>query len=270
VNIEAKILEASNLDELEQVRLELFGKKGYFPAQFAQMKSVPNEEKKAFAAKVNAEKASAESLLGERKATLEAAALDAKLQAERFDITTLSHINTAGAAHPVHETMHEIIEFFTQMNFEMHEGPMVEDDFHNFEALNLPQYHPARDMQDTFFFEDGMLLRTHTSPVQIRTMLKHKPPIKIIAPGAVFRRDYDLTHTPMFHQVEGLVVDCKDKVSFAHLKYILTSFLTHFLKCAFVQAFSLLQSLPLKWILAVSSVGVMGVVSVSRQDGLRF
>jgi len=113
------------------------------------------------------------------------------------------------------------------MNFSVETGPLVEDDFHNFEALNLPKYHPARDMQDTFYFKDGTLLRTHTSPVQIRTMLEQKPPIRMISPGAVFRRDYDLTHTPMFHQVEGLVVDSKGKVSFANLKFILESFLIH-------------------------------------------
>jgi phenylalanyl-tRNA synthetase alpha chain len=111
------------------------------------------------------------------------------------------------------------------MNFAVHTGPMVEEDFHNFEALNLPKYHPARDMQDTFYFKDGSLLRTHTSPVQIRTMLSTRPPIRMIAPGSVFRRDYDITHTPMFHQVEGLVVEEEGKVSFANLKFILEDFL---------------------------------------------
>jgi phenylalanyl-tRNA synthetase alpha chain len=113
------------------------------------------------------------------------------------------------------------------MNFAVKTGNMVEDDFHNFEALNLPKYHPARDMQDTFYFKDEMLLRTHTSPVQIRTMMSTKPPIRMIAPGAVFRRDYDLTHTPMFHQIEGLLVDDAGKVSFANLKYILEDFLKY-------------------------------------------
>jgi phenylalanyl-tRNA synthetase alpha chain len=123
--------------------------------------------------------------------------------------------------------MDKIINYFLNMNFEIKEGPLVEDDFHNFEALNLPKYHPARDMQDTFYFKDSKLLRTHTSPVQIRTMLKKKPPIRVISPGAVFRRDLDLTHTPQFHQVEGLVVEEGDKVSFANLKFILEDFLTH-------------------------------------------
>ena len=124
--------------------------------------------------------------------------------------------------------MEEIVEYFLGMNFEIKTGPLIEDEFHNFEALNLPAHHPAREMQDTFYMNDGKLLRTHTSPVQIRTMMQQKPPLRMIAPGAVFRRDYDLTHTPMFHQVEGLVVDEKGKVSFANLKYILEDFLKHF------------------------------------------
>jgi phenylalanyl-tRNA synthetase alpha chain len=118
-----------------------------------------------------------------------------------------------------------MIDYFVSLNFSIEEGPLVEDDFHNFEALNLPDYHPARDMQDTFFFNDKKVLRTHTSPVQIRTMMAQKPPIRMICPGSVFRRDFDITHTPMFHQIEGLVVEEEGKVSFAHLKYILEDFL---------------------------------------------
>jgi len=133
----------------------------------------------------------------------------------------------SGALHPVMETMDKIVEYFSSMNFAVKTGNMVEDDFNNFEALNLPKYHPARDMQDTFYFKDEMLLRTHTSPVQIRTMMSSKPPIRMIAPGAVFRRDYDITHTPMFHQVEGLLVDKEGKVSFANLKFILEDFLKY-------------------------------------------
>jgi phenylalanyl-tRNA synthetase alpha chain len=123
--------------------------------------------------------------------------------------------------------MDKIVDYFLSMNFAIEEGPLVEDDFYNFEALNLPKYHPARDMQDTFYFKDFKLLRTHTSPVQIRTMLSQEPPIRMISPGAVFRRDFDLTHTPMFHQIEGLLVDKKNKVSFANLKYILNDFLNY-------------------------------------------
>jgi phenylalanyl-tRNA synthetase alpha chain len=228
LNWEEKIDTASDLDALESVRGELFGKKGYFPGQFAKMKSVPNEEKKAFANSLNSEKATLEKALINKKIALETAALEARINAEKMDASLFSHINTSGAVHPVMQTMDEIIEYFNSMNFEMHTGPMVEDDFHNFEALNLSTFHPAREMQDTFYFADEKLLRTHTSPVQIRAMKHMKPPFKMIAPGAVFRRDYDLTHTPMFHQVEGLVVDKEGKVSFAHLKFILEHFLMHF------------------------------------------
>ncbi|MBP6289330.1 MAG: phenylalanine--tRNA ligase subunit alpha, partial [Aliarcobacter sp.] len=124
-------------------------------------------------------------------------------------------------------TMNRIINYFLNLNFTVEEGPLVEDDFHNFQALNLPEYHPARDMADTFYNKDYTLLRTHTSPVQIRTMLSQKAPIRMIAPGTVFRRDFDITHTPMFHQIEALVVDEADKISFANLKHVLVEFLQH-------------------------------------------
>jgi len=152
-------------------------------------------------------------------------ALEVQLQSESVDVSLWHTQVSSGALHPVMETMDKIIEYFVALNFSVESGPIIEDDFHNFEALNLPPHHPARDMQDTFYFKDGQLLRTHTSPVQIRKMMNSSPPIRMIAPGAVFRRDYDLTHTPMFHQIEGLVVDKKGKVSFANLKSILTHFL---------------------------------------------
>jgi phenylalanyl-tRNA synthetase alpha chain len=162
-----------------------------------------------------------------RKIVLQTEELKRAMEAEALDVSMYSVDSSAGALHPVMETMDRIVEYFSSMNFAVKTGNMVEDDFHNFEALNLPKYHPARDMQDTFYFKDEKLLRTHTSPVQIRTMLESKPPIRMIAPGAVFRRDYDLTHTPMFHQVEGLLVDKEGKVSFANLKYILEDFLKY-------------------------------------------
>ena len=223
-----KISAVSDLDALESIRVELFGKKGYFPAQFAKMKSIPNEEKKAFADGLNKEKSELEAAFEAKKTALESAALAAEIDKERVDLSLFSHLEPAGAIHPISHTMNEMIEYFTAMNFSLQTGPLVEDDFHNFEALNLPQHHPAREMQDTFYFKDEKLMRTHTSPVQIRYMKGMKPPFKMIAPGAVFRRDYDMTHTPMFHQIEGLVVDAADKVSFANLKYILEHFLTHF------------------------------------------
>jgi len=228
LNWQEKIAQAEELVRLDEIRVELFGKKGYFASLFVQLKNVPNEEKKDFANNLNREKTELEKLFEEKKEALENEALKKEIESEKIDASLFSHLETSGAIHPVMNTMNEIIEFFTGMNFSLHTGPLVEDDFHNFEALNLPKFHPAREMQDTFYFKDEKLLRTHTSPVQIRSMLKTKPPFKIIAPGPVFRRDYDLTHTPMFHQVEGLVVDDVKKVSFANLKYILEHFLTHF------------------------------------------
>ena len=226
-NLELKIEEASSLEELERVRVEIFGKKGALSAEFAKLKSIPPKEKKAFAENLNRLKASLQERFDKKREILKSQELEQKMASEAVDIGLYSNISQKGALHPVRETMDKIIDYFVALNFAVESGPMVEDDFHNFEALNLPQYHPARDMQDTFYFKDDSLLRTHTSPVQIRTMMKQKPPIRIIAPGAVFRRDYDLTHTPMFHQVEGLVVEEGDKVGFAHLKWILTDFLKY-------------------------------------------
>ncbi len=222
-----KINNAVSLEVLENLRVETLGKKGVLSLEFAKMKSVPNEEKKAFAQKLNEQKAQITKAIEEKKEVLEKEALEKKLQAEKIDVTKFNNELTCGATHPVVETMNKIITYFQNLNFAVEEGPLVEDDFHNFEALNLPKYHPARDMQDTFYNKDFSLLRTHTSPVQIRTMLSQKTPIRMIAPGTVFRRDFDLTHTPMFHQIEALVVDEEDKVSFANLKHILVEFLQH-------------------------------------------
>jgi len=224
-SMEKSISSCDGLKDLEKIRLSLFGKKGHFAKQFVKMKSLAHEEKKDFAQKLNIDKEHFLNLLNEKKLHLEAAMIQEEMKQDGVDVSLFNSTSEAGALHPVMDTMDKIIEYFVGMNFSIEEGPLVEDDFHNFEALNLPKYHPARDMQDTFYFEDSMLLRTHTSPVQIRTMINEKPPIRMICPGAVFRRDYDLTHTPMFHQVEGLVVEESGKVSFANLKYILEDFL---------------------------------------------
>jgi phenylalanyl-tRNA synthetase alpha chain len=186
---------------------------------------LPADEKKSFAASVNETRDILQNAFDTKYASLKSDALDIQLKSEAIDLSLYENIATRGALHPVNETMNKIIEYFVSLDFSVEKGPMVEDDFHNFEALNLPKHHPARDMQDTFYFGDGSLLRTHTSPVQIRKMLSAKPPIRMIAPGAVFRRDYDITHTPMFHQVEGLVVQGKGEVSFANLKSIMSEFL---------------------------------------------
>jgi phenylalanyl-tRNA synthetase alpha chain len=222
-----KIRYAQTVGELEEIRITIFGKKGILAQQFEEMKTVPNEQKANFAKELNTHKAELTSLFNEQKMVLQTKELYEAMKAEALDVSLFSTTSRKGALHPVMETMDRIVEYFSSMNFSVETGPMVEDDFHNFEALNLPKYHPARDMQDTFYFKDEMLLRTHTSPVQIRTMLSTKPPIRMIAPGAVFRRDYDLTHTPMFHQVEGLLVDEEGKVSFANLKFILEDFLKY-------------------------------------------
>ena len=244
-----KINEANSVDVLEEIRVAIFGKKGVLAAEFAKMKDIPNEQKGQFAKELNKHKAALMQEFTARKIVLQTQALQEAMKAEAIDVSMFSTKSSAGALHPVMETMDRIVEYFSSMNFAVKTGQMVEDDFHNFEALNLPKYHPARDMQDTFYFKDEMLLRTHTSPVQIRTMLSTKPPIRMIAPGAVFRRDYDLTHTPMFHQIEGLVVDKATKVSFANLKFILEDFLKYMfgdVDVRFRPSFSLLRNHLLK------------------------
>ena len=222
-----KIKKAQSVEDIEDIRISVFGKKGVLAQEFAKMKTAPNDQKAKIAKDLNMHKGSLTNELMQRKAVLQALELEAAMKAEAIDVTLYSSKSDVGALHPVMETMDRIVEYFNAMNFSINTGTIVEDDFNNFEALNLPKYHPARDMQDTFYFKDEMLLRTHTSPVQIRTMMSTKPPIRMIAPGAVFRRDYDLTHTPMFHQIEGLLVDEKGKVSFANLKYILEDFLKY-------------------------------------------
>jgi len=212
-----KIKNTKDLNELEKIRIELFGKKGYITNEFAKIKTLPNEQKKEFAKNLNELKQTLTNELENKKKILQELELEKKLKSEKIDVTKFNNFKTTGAPHPVVETMNKIISYFQNLNFSVEEGPLVESDFNNFEALNIPKYHPARDMQDTFYTKDGFVLRTHTSPVQIRTMLSQKPPIRMIAPGAVFRKDFDLTHTPMFHQIEGLVVDEEDKISFANL-----------------------------------------------------
>jgi phenylalanyl-tRNA synthetase alpha chain len=225
--LERSIQECANIKELEKLRVEVFGKKGYFAAEFAKLKELKGDQRISFAAKVNEDKERFTDLINSKKEFLETKETKEALKKDAVDVTLYTNASNVGALHPVMSTMDRVIEYFASLNFSVEDGPLVEDDFHNFEALNLPKFHPARDMQDTFYFKDGALLRTHTSPVQVRTMLSQKPPIRMICPGSVFRPDLDLTHTPMFHQVEGLVVDKKGAVSFANLKSILEEFLKH-------------------------------------------
>ena len=227
-DFKSKIQNSTNLDELDKIRVELFGKKGLITAEFARLKEIAPQEKKEFARNLNTMRDDFNALIAQRKDELEKANLKENMKKEACDVTMFGERTNKGALHPVMETMDRIIEYFLAQNFSIEDGPLIEDDFHNFEALNLPKFHPARDMQDTFYLNNSNLLRTHTSGVQIRTMEKFKePPIRMIAPGAVFRRDMDLTHTPMFHQVEGLVVERGDGVSFVNLKYILEDFLRY-------------------------------------------
>ena len=210
--------------ELEEIRIAVMGKKGILTARFAELKNCDETQKKALAKELNLLKVEFEKALANKKEELSLRELQEKLQAQKIDVSLFSASNFRGSNHPIMLMLDKIVEYFEGMNFMVKTGPLVEDDFHNFEALN----HPARDMQDTFYFKDGKILRTHTSPVQIRTMEAQKPPIRMICPGNVFRCDYDLTHTPMFHQVEGLVVENgKDSVNFANLKFILEDFLKY-------------------------------------------
>ena len=220
-----KINNSESLKQLESYKVEILGKKGILTVEFAKMKDIPNQEKKAFAQNLNKQKLEFTQALEKQKTILMAKELEKQLEAEKTDVTKFDSNYEIGAKHPVADTMDKITTYSQNLNFTIKEGPLVEDDFHNFEALNLPKYHPARDMQDTFYCNDEAVLRTHTSPVQIRTMIKEKPPIRMIAPGAVFRKDFDITHTPMFHQIEGLVVDDQDVISFANLKFVMEEFL---------------------------------------------
>lgn len=222
-----KIASANTLAELENIKVSVLGKKGILTLEFAKLKDLQGEEKKEFANGLNKARDEFNEAYQIKLKKLEEKALNEKMKQDVQDFSFFDETSNAGALHPIMQTMDKIIEYFTALNFNIEKGPLIEDDFHNFEALNLPQNHPARDMQDTFYFEDKTLLRSQTSPVQIRTMLSQKPPIRMIAPGAVFRRDFDITHTPMFHQVEGLVVEEGDKVNFANLKDMLEHFLKH-------------------------------------------
>ncbi|TXE81364.1 phenylalanine--tRNA ligase subunit alpha [Campylobacter peloridis] len=222
-----KIASANTLAELENIKVSVLGKKGILTLEFAKLKDLEGDEKKEFANGLNKARDEFNESYQVKLKELEEKALNEKMKQDVQDFSFFDETSNAGALHPIMQTMDKIIEYFTALNFSIEKGPLIEDDFHNFEALNLPQNHPARDMQDTFYFEDKTLLRSQTSPVQIRTMLSQKPPIRMIAPGAVFRRDFDITHTPMFHQVEGLVVEEGDKVNFANLKDMLEHFLKH-------------------------------------------
>ena len=216
---------------VELVRVNALGKKGSVSELLKGMGAMSPEQRQSFGPLVNGLKQSLSDAIGVKKEALAQAALDARLLAERIDVTLPVRPERRGKIHPIMQVFEEVQTIFADMGFAIAEGPDVEDDFHNFTALNFPPKHPARDMHDTFFFEekeDGsrMLLRTHTSPVQVRTMVNQKPPIRIVAPGRTYRCDSDQTHTPMFHQIEGLVIE--DGVHMGHLKGVLMDFMRAF------------------------------------------
>ena len=211
---------------LDDVRVHYLGKKGALTALLKQLGNVSAEDRPKFGQIVNEAKGQVQEKITERKAGLEKAALNAKLATETIDISLSGKGQEVGGLHPVTKTMERIETFFRGIGFDVATGPEIEDDYHNFEALNIPAHHPARAMQDTFYFNPTTVLRTHTSPVQVRTMETTQPPIRIICPGRVYRCDSDQTHTPMFHQVEGLLID--ENISFADLKGILQQFLNVF------------------------------------------
>jgi len=217
---------SEDVGALEQVRVQYLGKKGELTQLMQTLGKLSAEERPQAGALINAAKNQVQDVLNARKADLEQAALGAKLAAERIDVTLPGRGEASGGLHPVTRTLERVEQFFSHIGCSVAEGPEVEDDYHNFEALNIPGHHPARAMHDTFYFNANMLLRTHTSPVQVRTMESRQPPIRIVCPGRVYRCDSDITHSPMFHQVEGLLID--EGVSFADLKGTIEEFLRVF------------------------------------------
>ena len=220
------IRSAGSLAALEQLRIDYLGRKGTITQQLKSLGSLPAELRPAAGQAINQAKEDIQSAIAGKRAELEWRQLEASLQTERLDITLPALGQSPGSLHPITQTFNEIVFLLSQVGFTVADGPEIEDDEHNFAALNIPENHPARAMQDTFYFDNHLLLRTHTSPVQIRVMRQGRPPFRFIAPGRVYRCDLDATHSPMFHQVEGLLVD--EGVNFAQLKGLIMDFLKHF------------------------------------------
>ena len=222
----AAIAGCADLAAVEEIKVEYFGKKGAITALLKSLGALAPDARREAGARINAVRDELTGLVNARQAALEAEALERKLAAGRIDVTQPGRGQQPGGLHPITRTRRRIEAIFRNAGFGIEDGPEVEDDWHNFEALNIPANHPARAMHDTFYFPDGRLLRTHTSPVQVRAMLRDQPPLRMIMPGRVYRCDSDMTHTPMFHQVEGLVID--EGVSFAHLKSVLHHFMERY------------------------------------------
>ena len=222
----ADIDAAGNVADLDQVRVTYLGKKGSLTEGLKQLGKLSADERPAAGQAINDAKTIVQDAISDRREFLDKERINAKISGEKVDVTLPGRGKGSGASHPITQTLERIESLFSQMGFEVAEGPEVEDDFHNFEALNIPAHHPARAMHDTFYFDENTLLRTHTSSVQIRFMKERKPPLRFIAPGRVYRCDSDMTHTPMFHQVEGLMID--EDINFSQLKGLIINFLEHF------------------------------------------
>lgn len=220
------VAQSGDTRALDEVRVRYLGKKGALTEQLKQLGQLPLEQRREAGQAVNRSKQILEAAISERQQALAQAGLAARLAAESIDVTLPGRLHAPGGQHPVNRALDRIVDIFAQLGFSVATGPQVEDDYHNFGALNFPEHHPARAMHDTFYLPDGRLLRTHTSPVQIRVMKEMQPPLRIVAPGRVFRADSDQTHTPQFHQVEGLLVDTD--VTFADLKGLLSEFVNAF------------------------------------------
>ncbi len=230
----SRVEQASELATLEPIKVDYLGKKGQLTALLKTLGSLSAEEKPAFGAAVNEAKQKVQEAINSKREALEQARTAERLAKERIDVTLSGRGHEQGNLHPISQTIARIVSLFKDIGFSVETGPEIEDDYHNFEALNIPPHHPARAMHDTFYVDESVwgsegksyVLRTHTSSVQIRTLESQKPPIRIICPGRVYRCDSDLTHTPMFHQLEGLVVD--EGINFSHLKGVIDQFLKSF------------------------------------------
>ena len=230
-----QITSAPTLDALDALRVSLLGKSGLVTEQLKALGKLPADQRKAHGEQINRAKENLNDAIVARRGALEQAALDRRLASEQLDITLPGRNHARGSLHPITRTLERMIDIFARLGYEVADGPEIEDDWHNFEALNFPPHHPARAMHDTFYFPDGRLLRTHTSPVQIRAMVGRQPPLRVIAPGKVYRSDSDQTHSPMFHQVEGLLVD--ETSSLADLKGTLAEFVRAFFERDFEMRF---------------------------------
>jgi len=230
-----QIADAGSLDALDALRVALLGKSGEITLQLKQLGALAPDERKSAGEAINRAKDTVAEAIAVRKLQLEQVALDRRLASERIDVTQPGRGLLPANAHPVSKTLERISEIFSRLGYQTAEGPEVEDDWHNFEALNFPPHHPARAMHDTFYFPSGHLLRTHTSGVQVRFMKDNKPPLRMIAMGKVYRSDSDQTHTPMFHQMEGLLID--ETSSFADLKGTLSAFVRAFFEQDFEMRF---------------------------------